>query len=49
MSANDKTTVGAGRGNWRTPETLWRPLHERYAFDYDAASDHANRLPFAEW
>jgi hypothetical protein len=44
VSANDRTGVGSGSGEWRTPPDLFARLNRRYAFDYDAFASHANRL-----
>ena len=44
MSANDKTGVGAGSGEWRTPPELWVRLNRMFAFDYDAFASHENAL-----
>lgn len=44
MSANDRTGVGSGSGEWQTPPDLFARLHRRYAFDYDAFASHANTL-----
>lgn len=44
MSANDKTSVGQGREDWRTPGDLFDRLNDLYAFNYDACADHSNAL-----
>lgn len=43
-AAQDKTSVGAGRSDWRTPPDLFERLTDRYAFTYDAAAGHENAL-----
>ena len=44
MTANDRTGVGSGSGEWRTPPELFEILNERFVFDYDAFSSHENAL-----
>ncbi len=44
MSANDRTGVGAGPGDWQTPPDLFARLNRRFAFDYDAFASHENAL-----
>ena len=44
MTANDKTGVGAGSGEWRTPPELFARLNRRFQFDYDAFASHDNAL-----
>lgn len=44
MSANDRTGVGAGTGEWQTPPALFRRLNETFAFTYDAFASHGNHL-----
>lgn len=44
MSANDRTGVGNGSGEWQTPPDLYGRLSRRYAFDYDAFASHENAL-----
>lgn len=44
MTANDKTGVGAGSGEWRTPPDLFARLNRRFRFDYDAFASHENTL-----
>ena len=47
MTANDRTGVGAGSGEWRTPPELFARLNRRFRFDYDAfASDENHLLPY---
>lgn len=43
MSANDKTGVGSGTGEWETPPALFKLLHRRWQFNYDpfATKDNA--------
>lgn len=43
-AAQDKTGVGAGRENWRTPPELFADLDTLFAFNYDAAADVDNAL-----
>lgn len=44
MTANDRTGVGAGSGEWRTPPDLFARLNRRFQFDYDAFASHENAL-----
>ena len=44
MSANDRTGVGSGSAEWRTPPSLFEALNRRYEFDYDAFASHENAL-----
>mgnify|MGYP001602315775 CR=1 FL=1 len=44
MTANDKTGVGNGRDDWRTPPELFAPLNRMFRFDYDAFASHENAL-----
>lgn len=44
MPANDRTSVGSGRGDWQTPYSLYAALCSRYRFDFDAFADHDNAL-----
>ncbi len=44
MTANDRTGVGAGSGEWRTPPELFARLNRRFQFDYDAFASHENAL-----
>jgi hypothetical protein len=42
--AQDKTGVGAGSMEWRTPPDLFEWLNRRFQFDYDAFASHENAL-----
>jgi len=42
--ANDRTGVGIGRGDWRTPPELFERLNRMFRFDYDAFASHENAL-----
>jgi phage N-6-adenine-methyltransferase len=42
--AQDKTGVGAGSMEWRTPPELFTRLNARFQFDYDAFASHENAL-----
>ena len=44
MTANDRTGVGSGSGEWRTPPDLFARLNRRFQFDYDAFASHENAL-----
>lgn len=44
MTANDRTGVGAGSAEWRTPPDLFARLNRRFQFDYDAFASHENAL-----
>jgi phage N-6-adenine-methyltransferase len=44
VSANDKTGVGSGPGDWQTPPALFSLLNRMFAFDYDAFASHENAL-----
>ena len=44
MSAHDKTGVGHGSAEWRTPPELFARLNRRFLFDYDAFASHDNAL-----
>ena len=44
MTANDKTGVGAGPGDWKTPRDLFARMNRRWAFDFDAFASHENAL-----
>jgi phage N-6-adenine-methyltransferase len=44
MSANDRTGVGGGSGEWGTPPDLFKRLDYRFQFDYDPFASHANAL-----
>lgn len=44
MTAHDKTGVGSGAGDWRTPPDLYAMLNRRFAFTYDAWASHENAL-----
>lgn len=44
MSANDRTGVGSGSAEWRTPPSLFAALNRRFDFDYDAFASHVNAL-----
>lgn len=49
MPAHDRTGVGPHRLNpkdeWRTPDSLYDRLNQRWEFDYDPASSHENHKP----
>ena len=42
--ANDRTGVGSGRGDWRTPPELFEQLDRVFRFDYDAFASPENAL-----
>jgi phage N-6-adenine-methyltransferase len=42
--AQDRTGVGAGSAEWRTPPDLFARLNARFQFDYDAFASHENAL-----
>ena len=44
MTANDRTGVGTGSAEWRTPPDLFARLSRRFQFDYDAFASHENAL-----
>lgn len=44
LTANDRTGVGAGSAEWRTPPDLFARLNRRFEFDYDAFASHENAL-----
>lgn len=44
MTANDRTGVGSGSGEWRTPPDLFARLNRRFQFNYDAFASHENAL-----
>ena len=44
MSANDKTAVGGGSGEWMTPPALFQMLNRRWHFDFDMWASHENAL-----
>lgn len=44
MSANDRTGVGSGSGEWQTPGDLYAKWNRRYRFNYDAFASHLNHL-----
>lgn len=44
MTSNDKTNVGSGRTNYRTPNDLVLRLDKRYSFSYDAAASRDNAI-----
>lgn len=44
MRAHDRTGVGAGSAEWRTPPDLFARLDRRYQFGYDAFATHENAL-----
>ena len=44
LTANDRTGVGSGSGEWRTPPELFARLNRHFQFDYDAFASHENAL-----
>lgn len=47
MSANDKTGVGAGNGEWQTPPEFYAWVRRRFATNFDLFASEANALePF---
>lgn len=44
MTANDRTSVGAGSGDWQTPPDLFARLNRTFQFGYDAFASHGNAL-----
>lgn len=42
--SNDRTGVGNGSGEWRTPPELWHQINRMFELNYDAFATHENRL-----